>query len=451
MQLNVKNYKLKLIQPSQLVNGKIRKFEKSFVPSRTLPYIAALTPSDFSVSIIDETLEDINFDEPVDLVGITSLITQLPRALQIAEEYKKRGTKVILGGPAPSYLIEEVLPHVDSVVVGESENIWWKVLDDFKKGELEKIYFPNGTPSLEKLPTPCFNLLPLDKYLKPGFLFKTSKWPRIPIETARGCFHDCDFCCVSNYFGKKMRFRPIAEVVEEIQKFKGAFIVFTDDNIAAQPERAKELFKALISLKIHWFGQFSSLAAMDEELVTLAGKSGCIFAFLGIESISKESLLSVRKNFNRIENYSKIFKIYSDAGIQPNPSMIFGFDGDTKELMDETIDFLTKEKIPLMVQWILTPVPGTKLFERFLEEGRILHKDYSKYDGTNVVFKPKNMEPNELEEKFWEVFQKFYRISNIAYRLFYRLNKLTIFLLKRNLFFQNMVNRRIHPYSGGLE
>src|SRR3990167_435678 len=118
MQLNVKNYKLKLIQPSQLVNGKIRKFEKSFVPSRTLPYIASLTPHDFSVSIIDETLEDINFDEPVDLVAITSLITQIPRALQIAEEYKKRGIKVILGGPAPSYMSDEVLSHVDALVVG---------------------------------------------------------------------------------------------------------------------------------------------------------------------------------------------------------------------------------------------------------------------------------------------------------------------------------------------
>jgi len=447
----VKNYRLKLIQPSQIVNGKIRKFKKSFVPSRTLPYIAALTPSDFTVSIIDETLEDIDFDEPVDLAGITSLITQIPRALEIAEEYKKRGVKVILGGPAPSYLIDEVLTHVDSIVVGEAENIWTKVLEDFKRGALKKLYMPNGRSSLEHLPTPCFSLLPMDRYLKPGFSLKKNRWPRIPVETARGCIHDCEFCSVSNYFGREMRFRPIAEVIEEIKRFEGAFIVFTDDNIAANPTRAKELFKALIPLKIRWLGQFSSLATKDKELIKLAGKSGCMFAFVGIESISKDSLQSVGKSFNRVENYSKIFRAYFDAGIQPNPSIIFGFDGDTKELMDETIDFLIKEKIPLMVQWILTPVPGTKLFKRFIEEGRILHRDYSKYDGTNVVFKPKSMEPEELEEKFWEVFGRFYSTSNISYRLLSKLNKFTIFLFKRNLFFQNMISRRIHPYSGGLE
>lgn len=445
----MKEYKLKLIQPSQIVDNGIKKFKKSFAPSRTLPYIAALTPPDFEVSILDETLQDIDFDEKVDLVGLTGLINQLPRAIQIAEEYKKRGVKVIIGGVAASALTNGISAHFDSIVVGEVENIWKIVLDDFKNGNLHKIYISDVKPALGQIPLPKFELLPLEKYFRPRLGFSRSKWPRIPVETSRGCPYNCSFCCVSSYFGNQIRFRPIKEIIQEIERFPNAFIIFTDDNIAANPKRAKELFRALVPLKVRWFGQFTMLAGNDEELIRLAGESGCLLAFLGVESISQKSLASVRKNFNVVENYSKIFKVFGDAGILVNPSIIFGFDEDNLELIDETVDFLIDQKIPLMVQWILTPVPGSRLYSQLEQDERILHKDYSKYDGTHVVFKPKHMAPYELEEKFWEAFQRFYSVSSIITRLSKHLSSL-LFLLERNLFYRNMVRSGVHPYSGGI-
>jgi len=447
--LQIKKYRLKLIQPSQIVDNRLKKFKKSFAPGRTLSYIAALTPSDFEVSILDETLEDIDFDEIVDLIGLTSLINQLPRAIQIAKEYKRREVKVIIGGVAASALRHEVSTYFDSIIVGEVENMWNNILNDFKNGHLQKIYISNEKPTLEEIPYPKFELLPLERYLRPRLGFSRSKWPRIPIETSRGCPHNCSFCCVSSYFGKQMRFRPIKEIIQEIERFPGAFIIFTDDNIAANPKRAKELFRELVPLKIRWFGQFTMLAGNDEELIQLAGESGCLLAFLGVESILQESLASVRKNFNVVENYPRVFKVFDDAGILVNPSIIFGFDEDNLQLIDETIDLLIGQKIPLMVQWILTPVPGSELYSQLEQDKRILHKDYSKYDGTHVVFKPKQMTAYELEEKFWETFQRFYSISSTITRLSKHLDSF-LFLLERNLFYRNMVRNKVHPYSGGI-
>jgi len=444
-----KKYKLRLIEPSQIIHNNLKKFKKSFAPSRTLAYIAALTPLDYEVSILIETLEDIDFNKRVDLVGLTSATSQLPRAIQIANEYRKRGVKVIIGGVAASFLKNEISTYFDSIILGEVENIWETVLIDFKNNNLKKIYIADEKNTLEKIPFPRFELLPLHKYTRPRVGFLKSKWPNIPIETARGCPHDCSYCCTSKYFGHEVRFRPIKEVVKEIKKFPRSFIVFTDDNICSSPKRSKELFKALIPLKIRWFGQFTTLAAYDEELIQLAGESGCAVAFLGIESISQKALSSVKKNFNKVKNYPRIFKTFKNSGILVNTSLMFGFDEDDAQSIDDTINFLIEQKISIMVQWILTPIPGSELYSRLEKEGRLLHKDYSKYDGTNVVFRPKKMSHSELEAEFWKAFQKFYSISSIFTRLSKNLSQFPL-LLQRNLFFRKMVRKRVHPYSGGI-
>ncbi|HIE44159.1 MAG TPA: hypothetical protein EYP78_05130, partial [Candidatus Omnitrophica bacterium] len=196
-----RNYKLALIKPTQLIDGKPLKFERSLTPTRVLPYIAALTPEEFEVSIIDDTIEEINYSMETDIVGITSLLPQVPRAIQIADNFRNRGIKVVMGGVGASSLPDEVLPHVDSLVIGEAENIWHKVLEDFKQNKLEKIYRANQLYSMNNMAIPRFELLRKEGYVKPGKAISSSELPRVPVETSRGCPHDCSFCYVSRYFG----------------------------------------------------------------------------------------------------------------------------------------------------------------------------------------------------------------------------------------------------------
>ena len=453
----MRKYKLDLIKPTQLIDGKPLKYKKAFILTRALPYIASLTPSEFEVSIIDDTVEDIDYDKKVDLVGITSLIPQVPRAIQIANNFKNRGVKVVMGGVGASSVRDEVLPYVDSLVVGEAENVWLQLLEDFKGGCLKKIYHSIEPVSLQKMPIPRFELLPLDKYMKPGRFASKNKWPRIPIETARGCPHNCDYCYSPLYFGRKVRYRPIKEVVSEIERFEGDYFFIVDDNVNSNPGRAKELFKALKPLKIHWTGQFSTLAAKDEELLGLARESGCVTAFVGVESLSYENLKSVNKEFNLHMKTEQIFVSFKNAGIDLLASLMMGFDGDTSKSIDETIDFLIDQKVHMLYLFILTPLPGTRLHSQFERDKRILHKDFSRYDTTHVVFRPKNMEPEELEEKYWESFAKFYSFPSIMQRFSSVSNWFSpsvfptyLHTFMGNLFFRKAISNRIHPLSGGI-
>jgi len=275
---------LQLIKPAQLVDGKPLRFEKLMTPTRALPYIAALTPPEFDVSIVDDSLGEIDFDADVDLVGITSLLPQVPRLLEIADEFRRRGVPVIAGGVGASSVPDTVLPHVDSLVVGEADETWPSVLEDFRAGRLQRVYRAAGYFSMEGMPVPRFDLLNPRGYMRSTRASSGSGLSRIPIETSRGCPHGCAFCYVSRHFGRKVRFRPIEDVVREVQCFPGSYVFFVDDNIAADPERAKRLFRALIPLKIRWVGQFSVLAARDEELLDLAGASGCLNAFIALLS-----------------------------------------------------------------------------------------------------------------------------------------------------------------------
>ncbi len=393
--------KLKLIVP---VAVKQKSWIRYFVlPPLNLLYLAALTPKDVEVTIIDEHVDKIDFEKEVDLVGITSLTATAPRAYEIADEFRKRGIKVVLGGIHPSVVPQEAVQHADTVVIGEAENLWPQVIEDFTKERLKKFYQSSQKPSLKNLPLPRRDLLQGKRYLTKNF-----------IQTTRGCPFDCDFCSVTTFFGKRHRFRPIGDVIKEIESLNGNFTVFADDNVAAHTKYAKELFKALIPCKKRWFSQADLTMAQDEELLRLAAKSGCEGVYIGLESLSDIGL----KKFKKQINFKEAINRFKSYGIRVEGSFIFGFDCDDKKVFEKTLKFAQELRLDAATFHLLTPLPGTKLYEKLEKENRIVERDWSKYDLSTVVFEPKQMTREELQEGVRWATQEFYSLFSITKRLF---------------------------------
>ncbi|MBT3194310.1 MAG: B12-binding domain-containing radical SAM protein [Verrucomicrobia bacterium] len=449
--------KLLMIKPSQILDGAPLKFEKSLSPTRALPYLAGLTPPDFDITLIDDSVEDVDFDADVDLVALTSILPQVPRAMEIADRFRARGIPVIMGGTGACSVPDYVTPHVDVLVRGEAEYLWSGILNDFRQGTLKPVYEADKPFTMENMVPARFDLMNQDCYMRASRAASKQTTIRIPIETSRGCPHNCDFCFVTRYFGRKMRFRPIDEVVEELRQFPESYVFFVDDNICINPERAKELFRALIPLKIRWISSSHILAARDPELLRLAAASGCVGLFIGLESLSAENLASVNKSFNLKRDVAVQLNAFRDAGINPLPNLVFGFDGDTPESIYTSFDFMRELKIKMVYSFILTPLPGTVLHERMQADGRILHEDYSLYDTAHVVFQPKHMSPDTLYNTYIDAYAKFYsgrsivqRFSEIQPWLKPSLLPGRLHCLGGNLFFRQCLKRGIHPMSAGI-
>lgn len=407
--MNFNNKKLLLIQPSQIDNdGKIKKDKTSFMPRLALPQIAALTPKNYDVTIIDEYIEDIDFNMDVDLIGISATTAQAPRAYQISEKFRDKGKKVIMGGMHASLIPEEAQPHADSILVGEAENLWDKVLTDFENNSLKPVY-RNSPDKLDitHIVSPRLDLLRLDKY----------EVPFRPVQTTRGCPHNCDYCSVTNFFGKSYRHRSIDDVIKEIEGLDSKYILFVDDNIAANPKRAKELFRKITPLKIKWASQSTMSAAYDDELLDLAQESGCINLMMGFESLSAQSLATVNKSFNKVDDYHFVIEKLHEHKISILTFMIFGFDTDDETVFEKTAKFTEDLKVDFPCYWILTPLPGTPFYHRMEAEGRIIERDWSKYDCTNVVFKPKLMSPEALQQGYDYACKRGYSLKSITRKL----------------------------------
>jgi radical SAM superfamily enzyme YgiQ (UPF0313 family) len=435
--------RLLLIQPSQILEGgRIFKANKLMFPRLSLPVLASLTPSDTEVQIVDEHFENVPFDSPADLVGISFMTPQAPRAYQIGDEYRTRGKAVVMGGVHASELPEEALQHSDAVVVGEAEGVWARVLEDFKSGSMKRIYRSPGFPGLSGLPPPRYDLLKKDKYR----LFRIN----FPIQAGRGCPFRCEFCSVTRFFGGQIRFRPVKEVVQEIRQGSLKKIFFVDDNIVGNPAYARDLFRALIPLRVRWVGQASLNLAKDEELLGLAKKSGCAVLFIGIESLSSESLREIGKNFFRAEELQESLQKIQSYGITVRTSIVFGFDRDDKDVFKRTVDFLIRNRIVYADFFILTPLPGTPLRARMEKENRIFSNDWSEYDSLRTVFRPKLMSPEQLNKGLWEAYQNFYSVGNILKRVLPArgLSRLGRRLFS-NFYYRSLVLQRKHPIYGG--
>ena len=391
--------KLLLVSPSQKVGRK--RLRAITIPQLGLHILASLTPNDVDITVVDEDVSKIDLSSDFDLVGISCMTATANRSYQLSDILRQRGSKVVLGGIHPTILPQEAIQHADAVVIGEAEGCWADVINDFKKGRLQKFYHV-PEPDLSTFPFPRRDFH-LDKAL----------FNCVGLVTTRGCPYACEFCSVTDFYGRKIRHRPVSMVVEDIKQSGSKTFLLLDDNVTGHPEYSKELFEALIPLGIQWVGQSSISLAKDKDMMKLCRLSGCRALFFGLESVSLASLTGMKKTLKSIEETEEAIKIIQDNGIAFHPSIILGFDTDTKAIFDDTLEFLAKTKLPTMALNVLTPYPGTRIYRRFKEQGRLISHDWSRYDHHTVVFQPKNMTPQELAEGHHYVQSEFYSFSSI--------------------------------------
>jgi radical SAM superfamily enzyme YgiQ (UPF0313 family) len=395
-----------------------RKRRAAFtMPPMALPLLAAVTPPEFQVHLIDEAVEDVDLNLKADLVGLSAITATASRAYVLADHFRSRGIKVVMGGVHPSTLPEEALQHCDSVAIGEGERLWPQILADAARGHIERTY--QGSPSfpLDNLPAPRWDLLPAKRYFIPQ-----------TVQVSRGCPMACSFCSVSSFFGRPYRLRPIPQALEEIKALKRKLFIFVDDDITGVPDFAKELFASMIPLKKKWVGQCSLSIADDTELLRLAARSGCIGLLIGFESISPEVLRSIGKQVNLRRKYEEAIHNIHKRGIHIQGSFIFGFDGDTPEGIRATVDFVKQNRITGVNYCHLTPFPGTRLFSQLEQEGRILHRDWSKYDRQNIVFQPRHFTPESLQDQIFWAYRQTYNLRSLWQRRPFSFQHMSLYL-----------------------
>lgn len=379
-----------------------------------LGILAALTPNDIDVVMYDDRMETIPYDEPTDIVAITVETFTARRAYEISEEFRKRGVKTVMGGMHAMLIPEEVSEHCDCVIVGDAEPVWATMLEDFKKGELKKRY------DVVQPTCPQSNVITRrDIFEGKGYL------PITLLQFSRGCNHRCSFCASSVYFKAHHYCRKVEDVITEIKSQKRKLLFFVDDNIVCNREKAKELFRALIPLKIHWVSQGSIDMLADKELMELMVKSGCLGLVIGFESISPQCIAEMNKNTNKkpsSDMYKSEIKQLRKWGLQTWAAFTVGHDGDTMESIKATCDFAIKNKFTFAAFNILMPYPNTALYEKMKNEGRLLydgkwwlHEDY-RFNYASIV--PKNMTPDELTEISFDCRRRFNSPLSIFKRAF---------------------------------
>ena len=411
--------KVTIIQSYQLdTEGIPIRYKKMFIPFLTTLTLAGMTPSGVDIKLIDASVDDIDYDEKTDLVAITAQTAQITGAYKISGEFRKRGIKTIVGGIHASMCPEEAALHFDAVCIGEAEDLWEEILNDARNKNLKRLYKAQAHPDLSKLALPRFDLLNMKKYLIPPM----ARTPLLPIQATRGCPHKCSFCAVNVYMGNRIRKKPIAHVLKEIEFANPSRFVFVDDNIAADPAYSRELFKALIPMKLRWACQMSTTIRNHPDLIELAAEAGCHENFMGIESISADTLKYINKGFNPTEDYKELFRKLKEVGILPQIAFIFGLDTDTIESIKHTMDVMMQWDINYVYINLLAPLPGTVLREQLEKEGRVIEKDWARYDGSWITVNPKNMTADELINLYWEAYERFYTLGN-AFRKVWRFRK----------------------------
>jgi len=367
--------------------------------SSALLIIAALTPSKHEIEIIDENIEPIDFSRSYDLIAITSMTQQANRAYSIADTFRKKGITVIIGGIHPTILPNEAIEHADCIGIGEAENIWPTILDDFIKGKLKRFYYADPI-NLNNSPIPRFELI------------KQKCYKIIWLQTSRGCPHNCEFCAASKVFGHKYRYKSNDQVLNEIFEVKNILpqiiIGFGDDNFLANKNRAKKLLKELIPLNIRYYLQTDISIANDNELLKLLNDSGCINVFIGFESVSKEGLKNIDdKNwkYKQVDNYPNYIKKIQSHGIGIMGAFILGLDKDDEFTFNKTCDFIIKNNLYDAQISILTPLPGTRLRDRLFKENRLLNTTWDNYTVWNVNFIHPKLSKTQLEAGLLQIYQ----------------------------------------------
>lgn len=403
--------KISLIQPSGIIyrnDGGIFPRVLRYAPS-TLVTLAGLVPSDLEaeIDIVDEGVHTINLDVKPDLVGISTITGTTNRGYAIARHFRDKGIPVVMGGVHPTLMPEEAKQHADAIVTGLAFESWPQLLRDFKSGNLKEHYRETPNLSLSNLPIPRKDLIrPL--------LYRT----KVGVQATFGCPYTCDFCAVVAT-QSKYRHRPVADVISEIESTRSPFVVFVDPSPTEDKKYIRDLWSAMVPLKKNWFGLTTVRAARDNDLMDLAAKSGCRGVLIGFETVYQEGINMISKApVNKVETYKEVVKGLHDKGIAINGTFMFGLDTDDADVFKRTVDFVQETNIDLPRYAIITPFPGTPLFNRLEREGRILTKNWTLYDAQHCVFQPSKLSPSQLEEGEIWAWEQTYKIGSIVKRVF---------------------------------
>ncbi len=378
-------------------------------PALTLTRLAALVPPELgaAVAILDEGVDDQPVDFAVDVLAISVVTATSRRAYAIADEARARGVHVVLGGFHVTWNADEAALHGDTVILGQADDTWPRFLRDFVRGEPHARYDQDGVPDLANRAWPRRDLLKKGAYMRNV----------VSIEATRGCPNRCGFCVVSQHAGHRLITRPVHDVIDEMRSTDARAFVFLDPNFHADRAYAHELMAAMVDLKIRWACLSTVDVGLDDQTLDLMRRSGCLGALVGFESVCPASLIETGKGHNRIATYLDAVRGFKEHRVSVLGCFIFGFDGDTREVFDETVDFVCKSRMELARYAVLTPFPGTALYRELDAQGRIIEKNPDLYDFQHVVLRPKGMTPKELQQGLVHAWKSTYRLRNVMRRV----------------------------------
>jgi radical SAM superfamily enzyme YgiQ (UPF0313 family) len=401
-------------------------------PSLSLAALAAVTPVEWSVELCDENIEPLALTTDADLIAITAMTPQAPRAYKIAAQFKAAGKTVVMGGFHASNLPDEALQHLDSVVVGEGELIWPQLLADFQHGRLQRLYRSSDLIAMTAIPIARRQLFAGKKYLFTNTL-----------QTTRGCPFDCEFCSVTAFYGRHYRKRPIDAVLAELVELrrKNSFAFFVDDNLVADRKYALELFAGMKGMGFKWLSHAPIDFADDREFIKAAGEAGCVALFVGFESLNQEALKAMGKVTNTAKSYLEDAQVFRDNGIGILGSFVMGNDGDTPEVFERTLAFCEEARLEGAIFPILTPYPGTEVRRRLEAEGRILSNAWEDYDMEHVTFQPRGMSVAELQQGYDWLNRSFYSFGSM-YKRIWKLHRSVQVFAPMNIGFRAAIKRK---------
>jgi len=403
--------------------------------------IAALTPDEHEVEVVEEYHQDIDLDSDAELVAISGQIMQYRRCLDLARALRKRGKTVVLGGYLPSMLPERVEDEFDAIVLGEGDETWPQLLRDHQRGELKKVYRATRPVDLTKLPVPRYDLL--------------SKWrlTAYPVQATRGCPFTCSYCSIAAVFKGAYRKRPVEHILRDLEATGSRNINFCDDNLCEDIKFSARLFDAMKGGKWQWGTQTTLNVARHPDLLKKAYDSGCRLMALGVETISARNLEAVDKTFHAIDQYADGMRRIMDAGISPHALIIFGLPEDNTETFKRTVDYLERLQIPIAQFFILTPYPGSPTGDAIWESGKVFDQDLSHLREPYVVYRPEQLTPDQLHDGWWSALESFYSLSSISRRVLRhrRGGPVNRWLnLAQNLLYWWKIKNGVHPVYFGM-